>query len=141
PLEHGLAVVEDRRRRIEADRRVGHDARLVPLLPRLPVHDEHVVAEVLAEAERGLGRARPRLLRELDGDLAHGCSAHGRLDLSTDFRMVDYRPLSRVVKMSRRSFLVGAGAGAAVAAGGLWLVVRGRPRRWGRPVARAQPFA
>jgi isoquinoline 1-oxidoreductase beta subunit len=48
-----------------------------------------------------------------------------------------------VGKLSRRTFLAGVGAaGAAAAVGGLVLGVwRRRARRWGRPVARAQPFA
>ncbi len=45
PIEDGLSVVQHRARRIEAERSVGLDARVIPALLLLKVGHEHVVGE------------------------------------------------------------------------------------------------
>src|SRR5262249_5149678 len=64
PLEEPLAVVQDGGRRVERERAIGLDSRVVPALLLFEVHDEHVVGEELTEpqlAVLGLGLPRRRL--------------------------------------------------------------------------------
>ncbi len=62
PVEHGLAVVKARGRRVERKRAVGNDFRFAPAARREVFEDEHVVREILAEAELRFGRTLARVV-------------------------------------------------------------------------------
>jgi len=53
-LKDLLCVVEHDRRRVQLERSIGDDTGIVPAFALGVVHDEHVVGELLAEAELGL---------------------------------------------------------------------------------------
>src|SRR5690606_30646055 len=84
-LEDLLRVVEDRGRRVERERPVGPEDRVVPTALRRPAGGDHVVGEELAEA--GVGEDLPPTLggrrrgRELPAELktcGHGCTVSNR---------------------------------------------------------------
>ena len=52
PVEDRLAVMQHTGRGIQGEWRVGDDARVVPAFARVVVHQEHMVREHLAEAQR-----------------------------------------------------------------------------------------
>ena len=50
-LKHLLRIVEDHARGVKRKVLIRHDARVMPALSLVVVHDKHVVGEVLAESE------------------------------------------------------------------------------------------
>ena len=80
-VEDRLAVMQDAGGGIQDERRVGDDARVVPALPFLIVHQEHVVGEDLAERQRVIGGGLLGRGGQGDRDVCHWCLVHevGRL--------------------------------------------------------------
>ena len=70
-VEDRLAVVQHAGGGIQRERRVWLDAGIVPALPVLVVHQEHVVGEDLSECQRLVGRGLFRRCSPGDRDLVH----------------------------------------------------------------------
>ncbi|MPN38868.1 hypothetical protein SDC9_186393 [bioreactor metagenome] len=66
-----LCVVKDQCRRVQRNRRVGNDARVVPALALGVVHHKHVVCEDAAEAQCA-GRFRFGLCGFFNFNIQHG---------------------------------------------------------------------
>ena len=74
-LEAGLAIVQDGGRRVQGQGTVGDDPGVVPALLGGVVHQEHVVGEEVAEAQRrAFGGLFLGGVGFVDGDVQHACS-------------------------------------------------------------------
>ena len=71
PVEDRLPVMQHASSRIHGERRVGDDARVVPALPLVVLHHEHVVGEDRSERQRLIGRGLFGRGGAGDGDLGH----------------------------------------------------------------------
>jgi len=72
PVEDRLAIVQHAGGRIQGERPVRHNARIMPALTLMEVHQEHVVGEDAAEGERLIRRMLLRAGSLGDGNLGQG---------------------------------------------------------------------
>ena len=72
-VEDRLAVVQDAAGGVQGEWPVRLDAWVMPALPGLVVHQEHVVGEDLSECQRLIGGRLPGVGGAGDRDLVHVC--------------------------------------------------------------------